>query len=69
MKRYFTPRPKTGFQTLECGTGKINPTSDLLGSRVLDGESLLDVGMFKCLGLIAVFPEKTIISSQRIGDF
>ncbi len=31
-QRYFTPRPKAGFQAKECGTSKINPASDLTGA-------------------------------------
>ncbi len=36
--RYLTSRPKTGLQASECGTGKINSASDLLGAlAVCDG--------------------------------
>ncbi len=32
-QRYCTPRLRTGLQARECGTGKINPASDLLGAQ------------------------------------
>ncbi len=34
-QRYFTPRPKTGLEARECGTGKTNRASDLLGALAI----------------------------------
>ncbi len=33
-QRYFTPLPQIGLLTRECGTGKIDPASDLFGGLV-----------------------------------
>ncbi len=42
-QRYFTLRPKTGLQVRECGTGKINPASYLIGALAVCDELRAEV--------------------------
>ncbi len=43
MRQYFRSRPKTRLLTRKCGTGKINPVSDLFGSLAVGDEYRAEV--------------------------